>query len=140
MKKISFTIIKYLILSVFGITCISHSTVTIAQEYEIISFSEKFSNYSTTYEPVSILHKETRLNNRSSQIKITHDESYDSINKCILFAKDIWESSINSSIPIIVDIKYEFIKNDIETDVIYPSSSTEVIHYCLSVLKKTHIF
>lgn len=127
MKKLSSTIIKCLILSTFGITCISQSTVTIAQEYEIISFSEKFSNYSTTYKPVSILPKEYRLNKQSSQIKITQDELPDSINKCILFAKDIWESSINSSIPIIVDIKYEFIENDIETDVIYLSSSTEAI-------------
>lgn len=140
MKKLSSSIIKCLILSIFGITCISHSSVTIAQEYEIISFSEKFSNYSTTYKPISILPTEARLNKRSSQTKITQDELPDSINKCILFAKDIWESSINSSIPIIVDIKYEFVENDIETDVIYLSSSTEAIPYCLSVLKKAHIF
>ncbi len=121
---------RYIAIIFLAIIQLLFTSKSLALDYDMISFSESFSTQGTTLN-VGIQPKGIRLNKYGSDIVINHPELPDSVLKCVLFAKDIWESSINGSMPIVIDLEYNAIENDIETDVIYETSTEYAIPYAL---------
>ena len=102
----------------FAIVCLLFSQNSAAIDLAMVSEAGALLGQPTDSH-VGILPKDMRLNKFGSDIKINHSELPDSILKCVLFAKDIWESSIYCSVPIIIDLEYKPIGPEIEIDVTY---------------------
>lgn len=117
---------KYLAIALFAFIYLLYYPNLVAIDFETISFAETFPTKGSVCN-VKILSKELRLKKFGSDIEINHSELPDSILKCVLFAKNIWESSITCPIPIIIDLEYKNIEHDIETDVIYFYTENEAI-------------
>ncbi len=79
-----------------------------------IRFTEKISNNSSTFENQGLPFKSERLSSSGGNIEVNFDETLpDSIKTAIIAAKKLWESKLHNKQPIVINVVFEALEEDI---------------------------
>ena len=97
---------------------LAYSNYAYCDTRQVISYKENFSKQGKMI-CRGISPKELRADKNAARFIDLIIDAPDSIQKCIYYAVDIWQSRLQSQIPIVIGFSFKQLSNDIETEVYY---------------------